>query len=119
VDEFRIEYVELQNGNAPMEKFLLSVSNRERADIISMIEELRIRLNNSEVISSTISKHIRDGIFELRIKHINRISRAFYFFQIGKLIVFTHGFIKKTQLVPNSEIEKATKYRKIYLEMNQ
>ncbi|MGA2297417.1 MAG: type II toxin-antitoxin system RelE/ParE family toxin [FCB group bacterium] len=114
MDEYRVDFVELESGNIPFEKFLNSVSKAERAEIITMIEELRRKLSESEKISVKISKYIRDGIFELRIKHLNKISRSFYFFQIGKLIVFTHGFIKKTQPIPFKEIDKAIKYKKIY-----
>ena len=43
------------------------------------------------------------------------ISRVFYFFVIGKRIVLTNGFIKKTQKTPKSEIELAKKYRNEFL----
>lgn len=115
--EFRVDYVELESGNIPFEKFLNSISKQERVEIISMIEELRRKLSQNEKVSIKISRHIRDGIFELRVKHLNKISRVFYFFQIGKLIVITHGFIKKTQTTPNEEIEKALKYRNLYIRL--
>ena len=119
MEEFRIDYVELESGNVPFEKFLDSISKQERAEIIAVIEEFRIKLNNNVKISTKISKYLRDGIFELRVKHINKISRVFYFFQIGKFIVITHGFIKKTQTTPNEEIEKAIKYRNIYIKVSK
>ena len=34
---------------------------------------------------------------------------------IGKKIILTNGFIKKTQKTPSAEIEKAEQYRKEYL----
>ena len=51
----------------------------------------------------------------MRVCHKNRITRSLYFFVKGKRIVFTHGFIKKTEKTPNSEIEKARKLRDYYL----
>ena len=62
------------------------------------------------------SKPLEDGIFELRTKQGSNISRVLYFFFVGKKIVLTNGFIKKTQKTPKSEIEKAKKYRQDYLE---
>jgi phage-related protein len=56
-----------------------------------------------------------NGIFELRAKVGSDISRVFYFFVIGKRIVLTNGFIKKTQKTPKSEIELAKKYRNEFL----
>ena len=43
------------------------------------------------------------------------ISRVLYFFVVGKKIVLTNGFIKKTQKTPRSEILKAKQYRADYL----
>ena len=56
------------------------------------------------------------GIFELRAKVGTDISRVLYFFYYEGRIVLTHGFIKKTQRTPASEIEKAKKYRRDYIE---
>ena len=62
------------------------------------------------------SKHLEDGIFEIRGKTGNDISRVLYFFYFGSRIVLTNGFVKKTQKTPRQEIELAKKYRKDFLE---
>jgi phage-related protein len=56
-----------------------------------------------------------DGIFEAGAQVGSDISRVLYFFFIGRRIVLTHGFIKKTQKTPISEIELAKKYRTEYI----
>ena len=60
-------------------------------------------------------QNILYGIFELRAKVGSDISRVLYFFVVGKKIVITNGFIKKTQKTPNNEIELAKKYRNEFL----
>lgn len=50
------------------------------------------------------SKHLEDGIFEVRGKVGNDISRVLYFFYYNGKIIMTNGFIKKTQKTPKSEI---------------
>ncbi len=62
------------------------------------------------------SKHLEDGIFELRGKVGSDITRVLYFFYYGGKIIFTNGFVKKSQKTPASEILKAKVYRKDYLE---
>ena len=62
------------------------------------------------------SKHLEDGIFEVRGKVGNDISRVMYFFYYNGKIILTNGFLKKTQKTPKNEIELAKKYRKDYLE---
>lgn len=61
------------------------------------------------------SEHLVDGIFEIRAKVGSDIARVLYFFVIGKKIVLTNGFIKKTQKTPKNEIESAKKYRNDFL----
>jgi len=61
------------------------------------------------------SEHLGDGIFELRAKVSSNISRVLYFFVVGKKVILTNGFIKKTQKTPKNEIDLAKKYRQQYL----
>ena len=62
------------------------------------------------------SKYLEDGIFELRGKVGNNISRVMYFFYVGNRIILTNGFIKKTQKTPRKELELAKQYKKDFLE---
>ncbi len=56
-----------------------------------------------------------DGIFEIRAKVGSDISRVLYLFVIGRKIVLTNGFVKKTRKTPRNEIELAKKYRNEFL----
>lgn len=61
------------------------------------------------------SKFLNDGIFEIRVKQGNNITRILYFFYVNNKIILTNGFIKETQKTPKIEIETAKNYRKEYL----
>lgn len=60
-------------------------------------------------------KYLKDGIYELRVKQSTNITRVLYFFYNGENIVFTHGFVKKTDETPPREIERAKKYKVDYI----
>jgi len=49
------------------------------------------------MVREPYSKHLDDGIFEVRAQVGSNISRVLYFFFTGKRIILTQGFIKKTQ----------------------
>lgn len=83
-----------------------------QAKIFKNLELLEIRGNE---LREPFSKHIEDGIFEIRNKVGNDITRILYFFVIGQKIILTNGFIKKTQKTPKTEIALAKKYRNDYL----
>lgn len=55
--------------------------------------------------------YLRDGIYELRVKFSSNNYRVLYFFVVRERIVLTHGFVKKSNKVPEKEIEKAIKYK--------
>lgn len=112
--DFIIDYFCFESGNCPFKNFLESLIIEERADILSAMDELKFRLNNKLSVSTKLSKFISDGIFELRVRHKNKQSRSLFFFQIGEKIVFTNGFIKKTEQTPRNEFEKAIKYKNLY-----
>jgi len=100
------------DDKVPMIEFLESLSIKERAKIFAYIDKLIELKNNRIQPKENLSKHIGDGIFELRVSFDNRIARNFYFYESGRQIIFTHGFVKKGQKTPKGEIEKAVSIRK-------
>jgi phage-related protein len=48
-----------------------------------------------------------EGLFELRLKAAEGITRVFYCTMIGRKIVVLHQFIKKTDKTPLRELETA------------
>lgn len=55
-----------------------------------------------------------DGIFELRTSLGSDMERTLFFYAEHRVIVITHGFIKKTRKTPRQEIERAKQYRADY-----
>ena len=111
---YTIEYVELESGEKPFEEFMLSLQIRERAKVFETINYFVKLKSNDLPIKENISKHLEDGIFELRISLTDKIARSLYYYQKGAKIIITHGFIKKSQKTPRKEIEKAKELREAY-----
>ncbi len=65
------------------------------------------------------SESLRDGIFELRTIFGNNITRLFYFFDEGKIVIITHGIIKKTEKTPPDEIEYALEAKRTYFKRKE
>lgn len=114
--EYEVEYVELENNEKPFEEFVLGLTLKERAKIFETINYFLELKNNDLSIKEKLSKHLEDGIFELRTYLSDNIARTLYFYQKGAKIIITHGFIKKTRKSPRKEIEKAKALRKLYNE---
>ncbi len=110
----QIEYVELENGKTPFLDFLDSLSEGDIVKVFARIDFLIARRELGKNVSPKLSKLLRDGIFELKCELTDRTTRIFYFFVKRSRMVITHGFIKKTQKTPGSEIERAIRLRKSY-----
>ena len=113
MNNFDVDFFELENGDCPVKNYLDSIDKKMRAKMLRTIGLLE---TNGNMLGMPYSEYLDDGIFELRSKQGSDISRVLYFFCIGRKIILTHGFTKKTNKVPRSEIETAKKYRTIYLE---
>lgn len=71
-------------------------------------------LKTQQRIGTNFVKHIRDGIFELRVQNEGNIFRAFFIFDEGNIVMLFNGFQKKTQKTPENEIAKAIKLKNEY-----
>ena len=112
MEEFRIVFYRTAGGDSPVEDFLDSLDCKMRA---KMLMSIRIIKETGYQTRMPYSRELNDGIFELRAKVGSDISRVLYFFMVGRRIVLTNGFVKKTQKTPREEIEKAKRYREDYL----
>ena len=110
---FQVEFYETEDGDTPVENFLNSLDIKMKNKLLMILSVLQEKGN---MLREPYSKHLEDGIFEIRGKVGSDISRVLYFFYHNGKIIITNGFVKKTQKTPKREIETAKKYRKEYWE---
>lgn len=74
-------------------------------------------LEDLDIVPSSYFKKLggADDIWECRITFGSNAYRIFCFFVENAVVVLTHGFVKKSQKTPKSEIEKAEAYRRDFL----
>lgn len=113
MDKFEVEFYTKDNGEKPAKDFILSLDAKMKAKILGLINVLE---EKGAQLREPYSKHLQDGIFEIRGKVGTDITRVLYFFYYGKRIILTNGFVKKTQQTPKNEIKLAKSYRKDFLE---
>ena len=110
---FEIIFYMEENGESPIDDFLINLPVKMRAKAVGMISLLEEKGN---LLREPYSKYLKDGIFELRCKQGSDITRVLYFFYYGNKIVLTNGFVKKTQKTPPSELRIAKRRRADYIE---
>ena len=114
---YTVEFYETRDGQCPVWEYLenlriKSASNKD-ARIQHKQASLYIELlqQNGTRLNDNITKHLEDGIWELRPGN----NRVFYFFYENNTFVLLHQFRKKSQKTPKREIEKAKSERIDYL----
>lgn len=102
--EMEVIFYKKTDERIPMREFLDGLSEKDGDKCLARIKWLKDR---GHEIGPPVSKPLRDGIHELRVKGENRDYRMLYFFHGRMAVVVSHGIVKKTREVPPREIEKA------------
>jgi len=102
--------------------FNVLLSEEARTFIKSLDVKLQKKIayniqKSREVNDSRILKKLTKEIWEFRTRYDKQQIRllAFWDPNLNSLIICTHGFIKKTQKTPKSEIQRALEFRRKYL----
>ena len=90
------------NGNEPVREWLKGLSKQDRRSIGEDIAYVQFKWP----IGKPRVDHLRGAIWEVRTSLGNRIARTLFAVEDGTMILL-HGFIKKTQQTPASEIALA------------
>ncbi len=70
-----------------------------------------------DLMGEPYSKPLGEGIFELRVKQSSNIARVLFFYDEGKVIVITDGYLKKKNKTDKNILDKAKKIKKKYNEL--
>ena len=104
MSDFQVEFYALPNGDKPAKEFIKGLDKKMRAKVLRTIETLEDMGNQ---LREPYSKHLDDGIWELRPGN----NRVMFFYFKDDTFVLLHHFRKKTQKTPKREIEKAKSER--------
>jgi phage-related protein len=102
------------SGREPVREWLKSLSREDRVAIREDINAVRFEWP----LGRPLVDHLRDGIWEVRSRLINRHARVLFAIAGGE-IVLLHGFIKKTRTTPSEELEAAARRWKIWQGQHQ
>ena len=102
------------DGTSEFEDYLYSLPKKDRLKLLSVIKQTELQGIDIAIKMKWVKK-LQDGICELRSQQGKDIQRALYFHEMGNKYMITHGFSKKTQKTPQSEIDHSIRKRNEYL----
>jgi len=115
--KWNIELYEKQNNDCPVLIFIESLPAKHRAKLkreIDLLEEFGINLTYPH--TKKVQGDQYKGLWELRVKFASDISRIFYFLYMQDTFVLLHGFTKKSDDTPLSELDRAKNYMIDYIQ---
>ena len=112
---YEVEFYKYRKGRCFATEFLNDLQTKIRAKVVKWIEKLEKEGPN---LPRPYADIVRGKIRELRVSFGSNEYRFLYFF-FGKRIIITHGFLKKTDRVPEGEIERAERIMQDFLERNK
>jgi len=113
--KIKFDYIKLNNQKADFETFLASLPEKDQVKLLAVI---RKTCDCGLLIAHKMKwiKKLSNNLYELRSKVSTNIQRAIYFHVEENFYLITHGFTKKTQKTPRTEIERAEQIRKKYFD---
>lgn len=91
------------DGAVPLLEWMDTLQDR-------VLDKCRVKLERLQELGHELRRpeadHLRDGIYELRVRHGHVNYRMLYFFHARTIAIVSHGLAKK-QRVPPKDIELA------------
>lgn len=117
MEQPKFEFYTRQNGHTEFVEFLQALPLKDKQKLLATISVIQ---EHGLLIAQRMEwvKKLDDDIFEIRSKVSSNIQRALYFHVVGNRYIITHGFTKKTQKTPVSEIRHAKELKREFEENN-
>ncbi|HTQ15729.1 MAG TPA: type II toxin-antitoxin system RelE/ParE family toxin [Rhizomicrobium sp.] len=97
-----VAFFTTENGAAPVRDWLLAMSGEDRKTIGEDIKTVEF----GWPIGMPVCRPLGKGLYEVRTNLKDRIARVFFTVDDGKMVLL-HGFIKKSQATPETELDVA------------
>ncbi|WP_417689397.1 type II toxin-antitoxin system RelE/ParE family toxin [Pseudidiomarina sp.] len=103
-----VKFYQTANGTEPTKSWLLRLSKLDRKLIGADIKTIEY----GWPIGMPVCRSMKDGLYEVRTKLDSRRSARVLFCFHDDLMILLHGFIKKSQKTPQSDLSLARSRKK-------
>lgn len=104
--DMKIFFYKTPAGNSPIEKFIDGLSLDDQARFLEVIDEIE---KHGLSASRLIFKPLEGKLWEIKFSTSSAGYRVLYVMIEKDLMIWLHGFIKKTQKTPKQDLDLARK----------
>lgn len=109
---FQVVFYTNARGDSPVEEFINAMPTKQQRKVGSFLELLA---QEGPALRRPYADHVRGDLRELRMQFGRNEYRVFHFFVQQQRVVLVHAFAKKTQQLPEREIETAEERMKDFI----
>ncbi len=107
VPKTQVVFYQDENGTAPVLEWLKVMIKKDRKGYANCVAKIQQLASAGYELRRPAADYLRDGIYELRAKHIHIQYRILYFFDGQNIAILAHAITKDTDRVPVVDIERA------------
>ncbi|XWK87473.1 MAG: type II toxin-antitoxin system RelE/ParE family toxin [Phormidium sp.] len=115
--ETRVVFYQDENGEVLVLEWLKILLKQDRKGYANCVARIQLLASSGYELRRPVADYLRDGIYELRAKHIRVQYRILYFFHGQNVAILAHAITKEGDEVPDTDIDRAIK-RKEQFEIN-
>ena len=112
----QVVFYQDENGTAPVLEWLKSMIKKDRKGYANCVAKIRQLASTGYELRRPAADYLRNGIYELRAKHIHIQYRILYFFDGQNIAILAHAITKDTDRVPIVDIERAIERKRQFEE---
>lgn len=111
---YRVAYYQTERGSEPVFEFIKKQDKATRSKLNRFVGLLE---NSGPDLGMPYARYLKGGLYELRIRGKNEV-RIFYIVQLAdNIIFFLHAFKKRSQKLPQQELDLARQHQKELTEL--
>lgn len=112
--ETRVVFFQDKSGKVPVLSWLNALQQQNKKGYANCIARLQQLGESGYELRRPAADFLRNGIYELRAKHVRVQYRILYFFHGQNVVVLAHAIIKDEDQVPDEDIERAIAHRELF-----
>jgi len=116
VPETRVLFYQEENGEVSVLEWLTRLLKEDRKGYANCVARIKQLEASGYELRRPAADYLRDGIYELRAKHIRVQYRILYFFYRQNVAILAHAITKEQAAVPDIDIERAIKRKRLFEE---
>ena len=113
--ETRIVFYQDKKGKVPVLRWLEELEQKDLKGMLNCLDRIQQLAVNGYELRRPLADSLRNGIYELRIKHRRVQYRILYFFHGQNVAIVAHSIIKKGSEVPDKDIDRAIERQELFI----